>query len=53
MGNTSKTSFASTTDWVPSSGLSQVFSGTVTFPAAETGWKLLLLLHLFGMGQVI
>lgn len=34
MGNTSKTSFASSTDWVPSSALTQVFSGTVTFPAA-------------------
>jgi uncharacterized protein (TIGR02145 family) len=33
MGNTSKSSFSSTTDWVPSSALTQVFSGTVTFPA--------------------
>jgi hypothetical protein len=33
LGNTSKTSFSSKTDWVSSSSLSQVFSGTVTFPS--------------------
>jgi hypothetical protein len=32
MGNTAKTSFASTTDWVPLANMTQVFSGTV--PAA-------------------
>lgn len=36
MGNTSKTSFASTTDWVPLSSLTSVFSGTVSFSGA--GW---------------
>ncbi|MEO7081548.1 MAG: fibronectin type III domain-containing protein, partial [Flavobacteriales bacterium] len=35
MGNTSKTSFSSTADWVPLANLSQVFSGTVTPVAGQ------------------
>lgn len=31
MGNSSRTSFTSTTDWEPVANLTQVFSGTVTF----------------------
>lgn len=34
IGNTTKTSFASTTDWVASTAMSLRFSGTVTYPAA-------------------
>ncbi|MFK7948609.1 MAG: fibronectin type III domain-containing protein [Saprospiraceae bacterium] len=34
LGHTSKTSFASTTDWVTAAGMTQVFSGTVTFPSS-------------------
>lgn len=33
LGHTTKTSFSSTSDWVPVSTLTQVFSGTVTYPA--------------------
>ncbi|MFA7444678.1 MAG: fibronectin type III domain-containing protein, partial [Flavobacteriaceae bacterium] len=33
MGSTSKTAFDSTTDWIPLSQLSQVFSGTIAFTA--------------------
>ncbi len=36
LGHTSKTAFASTSDWVPLTGLTQVFSGTVSFPSS--GW---------------
>lgn len=36
MGNTSKTTFSGTTDWVPLSGLTKVYSGTVT--PTGTGW---------------
>ncbi len=35
IGHTSKTSFASTTDWEPVSNLTQVFTGTVTQVAAN------------------
>lgn len=34
IGNTTKTTFASTTDWVASTAMSMRFSGTVTYPAA-------------------
>ena len=34
MGHTSKTEFANDTDWVPLSDLTEVFSGTVTYPPA-------------------
>jgi hypothetical protein len=37
MGHTTKTSFTSTTDWIPVSGLTTVFSGTVTYPSSP-GW---------------
>ena len=33
LGNTSKTTFTSTTNWATSNSLTQVFSGDVTFPA--------------------
>ena len=34
IGNTAQASFASTTNWVAVGSMTQVFSGTVTFPAA-------------------
>lgn len=34
LGNTTQNSFASTTNWIPGASLTQVFSGTVTAPAA-------------------
>lgn len=37
LGHTSKSSFASTTDWIQSGAMTQVFSGTVTAPASA-GW---------------
>lgn len=37
MGSTTQSSFASTTSWIPVSSMTQVFSGTVTYPAAA-GW---------------
>ncbi len=37
LGHTTKTSFSSTSDWIPVSALTQVFSGTVTYPA-EGNW---------------
>jgi len=42
LGYTSKTSFASTTDWVPAPVLTQVYSGTVTIPTG-TGWMQIIL----------
>lgn len=36
IGHTTKTSFSSTTDWIPLSSLTSVFSGTVTYPSS--GW---------------
>jgi hypothetical protein len=36
MGHTTKTTFSSTTDWIPLSSLTNVFSGTVTYPSS--GW---------------
>lgn len=33
LGHTTKTVFANTNDWEPFSGMTQVFSGTVTYPA--------------------
>lgn len=35
MGATQKTSFNSTTDWIPVTALTSTFSGTVTFPAGN------------------
>lgn len=37
MGHTTKTAFSSTTDWIPTSAMTQVYSGTVTLPASA-GW---------------
>ena len=37
LGLTAKGGFASTSDWVPLSGLTQVFSGTVSL--SGTGWR--------------
>jgi hypothetical protein len=37
MGNTDKTAFDSTSDWIPIGNLTQVFSGVVDLPAVE-GW---------------
>jgi hypothetical protein len=34
MGNTPKTAFANTTDWVPVGSMTQVFSGVISVPAA-------------------
>ncbi len=34
IGHTTKTAFANTTDWVPVSAMTQVFNGTVSYPAA-------------------
>lgn len=36
MGNTTKTEFTSTTDWIPVASLTEVFNGPVTIPAS--GW---------------
>ena len=36
LGHTTKTAFASTSDWVPLGSMTQVFSGTVTIP--NPGW---------------
>lgn len=41
MGNTTKTAFSTTTDWVPVSSMTNVFSGTVSFPSS--GWMELTL----------
>jgi hypothetical protein len=42
MGHTSASEFASTSDWIPLSALSPVFSGTVDAPASE-GWVEIIL----------
>ncbi|WP_341901993.1 T9SS type A sorting domain-containing protein [Fluviicola taffensis] len=42
MGSTNQTSFTSNTNWVPLANLSQVFTGTVTFPAAGNWMELTL-----------
>lgn len=42
MGSTNQTSFSSNTNWVPLASLTQVFSGTVTFPAAGNWMELTL-----------
>ncbi len=38
MGNTTTSTFASTTSWLPVSGLTQIFTGTVTFPTTINNW---------------
>ena len=35
MGNTTKSAFASATDWVPVSEMQQVFNGSITFPVSN------------------
>lgn len=42
MGNTSKTVFASTTDWESVGSMTQVFSGTITTPVASTWLEITL-----------
>ncbi|MEI6435205.1 MAG: hypothetical protein WCP32_10200, partial [Bacteroidota bacterium] len=42
LGNTTKTSFTSTTDWVPVASLSQVFSGNIPTPVIGTWLELTL-----------
>lgn len=42
MGQTNKTSFTTTTDWVPLTGLQTVFDGTLTAPAANTWMEITL-----------
>lgn len=42
MGNTTKTAFSTTTDWVPLSSLTNVFSGTASFPSSA-GWQEIVL----------
>lgn len=42
MGHTTKTSFTSTTDWVPLASLTQVFSGTVVFPTGDAWYEIVL-----------
>ncbi len=37
MGETAQSTFATTTSWVPTGSMTQVFSGNVTYPVA-TGW---------------
>src|SRR5690554_4050071 len=36
LGNTTKTNFSSTSDWVPVSSMTEVFSGTVNFSNINT-----------------
>ncbi|MBS1765402.1 MAG: fibronectin type III domain-containing protein, partial [Bacteroidetes bacterium] len=42
LGNTSKTSFSSSADWVPLASLQQVFSGALTIPAAGNWMEITL-----------
>lgn len=42
MGNTATASFATTTSWIPLANLTQVFSGTLTAPAANTWLEITL-----------
>lgn len=42
LGHTTKTTFATTTDWVPLSGLNLVYSGNVTYPAAGNWMEITL-----------
>ncbi|MBK9288320.1 MAG: fibronectin type III domain-containing protein [Flavobacteriales bacterium] len=50
MGNTSQSSFASGTDWIPSASLTQVFSGTVT-PVAGNWMEIIELALYLGWQQ--
>ncbi|MDP4859118.1 MAG: hypothetical protein NWQ77_02620, partial [Schleiferiaceae bacterium] len=40
LGNSTKSTFATTTDWVPVTALTQVFNGAVTQPVANTWWTI-------------
>lgn len=42
MGHTSKTTFSSTTDWIPLTSLTQVFNGTITPPSVAGWWEITL-----------
>nr|MBP7309814.1 hypothetical protein [Candidatus Cloacimonadota bacterium] len=42
MGHTSKTDFTSTTDWIPLSQMTQVFSGNLVMPATAGWWEVTL-----------
>lgn len=42
LGHTTKTSFTSTSDWVPIGSLTQVYSGTVTYPATGNWMEITL-----------
>lgn len=42
IGTTAKTSFASTTDWVPVAEMTQVFSGNISTPVAGTWLEIIL-----------
>ncbi|MFA6199929.1 MAG: fibronectin type III domain-containing protein [Bacteroidales bacterium] len=42
LGHTTKTSFSSTTDWVPLTELTEVFNGEINLPSA-TGWMEIIL----------
>jgi len=42
MGHTTKTTFATATDWEPFANLTQVFSGNVTYPAADNWMEITL-----------
>jgi hypothetical protein len=42
MGSTATSTFASNTSWVPASSMTQVFTGTVTFPAPNNWVELVL-----------
>lgn len=42
MGNTNKTTFSSNTDWEPVGNMMQVFTGTVTYPAAGNWMEITL-----------
>ncbi len=38
MGNTTTATFASSTSWIPVASLTQIFTGTVTFPTTVNNW---------------
>ncbi|MEJ5302013.1 MAG: fibronectin type III domain-containing protein [Bacteroidales bacterium] len=50
MGHTTKTAFTSTSDWIPVSALTQVYSGTVTFP--NSGWMEITLTTPFNYNNI-
>jgi hypothetical protein len=42
MGNTTTTAFASNTAWIPTTAMTQVFTGIVTFPANQNWFEIVL-----------